>query len=727
MSQMSQKDIYIGVLKVTDAILNSLSRNSEDADLKVAIETAKDSFSKLKVGADLTLRELHSNAEWDKLTIAFYGETNAGKSTIIETLRIIKRERTKELQRSGYVEVCQKFDINEETVEALGRKRQYISDCKIELNSLELGVFDLLELRKAEEAAIREKIEILTSKVKKLPFWRRWFSSIWEIADELELKLHAERLSDFKAETKKIALEKNGEITNLQERINIAENDISALHLAMQHLERYQDGAIIGDGQSDFTREAASYEFFENDSKFVLIDVPGIEGNEEIVLDPIMQAVQKAHIVFYVTRKAVPPQKGDENGGEKGTLEKIKEHLGSQTEVWTIFNKSVKSVEQLRPAKLINSGEQDSLSVMEEEMRKQLGGHFAGSVCISAYPAFLASTENFVPGNIKSKDRKKFLAAISSSDILEKTGFSNFANKISSEMVKNARGKIVRSNFNKARNVVDDLKNEVLLLNNETFIPLCENLENQARSSSVQLDSSIESLLNGVDSVVARVVKKGRDGVRDRVYNHIDLDVSNDDFKSYLQRSVEGSVKEIEKKIPEMLEEKLKDFQEELKSIADRFHEHVHGFLNDATAMGRVDLGLHIKIDNGINVAGLIGTALGAIALAFASGGWSLVVGALGIIVSFAKALRSFFSTDYKKSQQRKAADENIDRIFSAVELEYVAQLKVKMGELESGVNVVKEKFLLPAQQAEHIVISLKDSVARLNALSQLIIKEGGL
>jgi len=38
---------------------------------------------------------LEDNAEWDKFTIAFFGETNAGKSTIIESLRIMFDEETR--------------------------------------------------------------------------------------------------------------------------------------------------------------------------------------------------------------------------------------------------------------------------------------------------------------------------------------------------------------------------------------------------------------------------------------------------------------------------------------------------------------------------------------------------------------------------------------------------------------------------------------------------------
>jgi len=51
---------------------------------------------------ELTLLEKH--AEWDKFTIAFFGETNAGKSTIIESLRILFNEQTRQelLQKNAH-------------------------------------------------------------------------------------------------------------------------------------------------------------------------------------------------------------------------------------------------------------------------------------------------------------------------------------------------------------------------------------------------------------------------------------------------------------------------------------------------------------------------------------------------------------------------------------------------------------------------------------------------
>ncbi|GAA9461197.1 hypothetical protein UBN113_05100 [Helicobacter pylori] len=51
-----------------------------------------------------------------------------------------------------------------------------------------------------------------------------------------------------------------------------------------------QDGAIIGDGRSDFTLKTQSYPFQYNHQNFILLDVPGIEGREQKVIDQISNA-----------------------------------------------------------------------------------------------------------------------------------------------------------------------------------------------------------------------------------------------------------------------------------------------------------------------------------------------------------------------------------------------------------------------------------------------------
>ena len=58
------------------------------------------------------IEKLKNSSEWDKFCIAFFGETNAGKSTIIESLRIIYDEETRRseamAQKDGYNKLMMK-------------------------------------------------------------------------------------------------------------------------------------------------------------------------------------------------------------------------------------------------------------------------------------------------------------------------------------------------------------------------------------------------------------------------------------------------------------------------------------------------------------------------------------------------------------------------------------------------------------------------------------------
>ncbi|OEJ06881.1 hypothetical protein BHE89_19140 [Shigella sp. FC1967] len=138
---------------------------------------------------------------------------------------------------------------------------------------------------------------------------------------------------------------------------------------------------------------------------FSLLDVPGIEGKEGLVLKQIEDAVQQAHAVFYITNKAAPPQTGDE--GRIGTLEKIKLHLNAQTEVWSIFNKKITNPKlSLKNRSLLSEDELSSLAGLDEIMREQLGHHYKKVVSLTALPAFLASTDCLVPGSQNAKTPK---------------------------------------------------------------------------------------------------------------------------------------------------------------------------------------------------------------------------------------------------------------------------------------------------------------------------------
>lgn len=96
------KQKYSNIGGLLDDALNSTSsivlegedENKELAAIKAALEDINASFK-------TEIDNLESSSEWDKFCIAYFGETNAGKSTIIESLRIIYNEESRWLERDA--------------------------------------------------------------------------------------------------------------------------------------------------------------------------------------------------------------------------------------------------------------------------------------------------------------------------------------------------------------------------------------------------------------------------------------------------------------------------------------------------------------------------------------------------------------------------------------------------------------------------------------------------
>ncbi|GAA9032753.1 hypothetical protein Taitung216_07870 [Helicobacter pylori] len=97
------KNIYLGVEKSIKE-LQSIFENADDKDekLKQFNQEALKVFQQLELKSLKELESLKNNEEWENFTIAFYGETGAGKSTLIECLRLFFKEPGKMDQQERF-------------------------------------------------------------------------------------------------------------------------------------------------------------------------------------------------------------------------------------------------------------------------------------------------------------------------------------------------------------------------------------------------------------------------------------------------------------------------------------------------------------------------------------------------------------------------------------------------------------------------------------------------
>lgn len=83
------KSIAVAMAEIADLKVEHKEGKKELSNIMERLRNIQSSFD-----GELDLLEQH--AEWDKFTMAFFGETNAGKSTVIESLRILFKEESRQ-------------------------------------------------------------------------------------------------------------------------------------------------------------------------------------------------------------------------------------------------------------------------------------------------------------------------------------------------------------------------------------------------------------------------------------------------------------------------------------------------------------------------------------------------------------------------------------------------------------------------------------------------------
>ncbi|MBK5409535.1 hypothetical protein JFU58_13410 [Pseudomonas sp. TH34] len=720
----SPKHIYSSVAREVDEILKKLGASSTDEQVSKAQNQTREVLGQFQAEINEHIAALEGSAEWDKFTIAFYGETNAGKSTIIETLRIMLNERSKVETQAQYKALQAKAGLTEENFAALLKSSQ---DSELLLADLESKLAELVRFHDDRRGVLVDEVSRLQQQVadKKASasLWQKLLNLFRKLPEEHQQARSALALDVAEAEGIDAVEHLKKQQREAQQQKGEAELERTRLEQQLNQLDAFADGGIIGNGSSDFTLDTQDYEFRSGEQQFVLLDVPGIEGKEAKVIDSIWSAVRKAHAVFYVTGKAAAPQKGE--GANKGTLEKIKEHLGAQTEVWTLFNKRVTNPMMLR-GDLVSADELASLDDLNSKMREQLGDNYQKVIPLSAQPAFLAVADCLPPGSPHAKNKAKFLANFTMDEVLHKTNIQQFHQVLTGDLVSDYKHKIRRSNFNKANQVVMNAKDEFDTLRLQSFMPLRDRLKEDVKGSCDQLDISLKGLKTRLETQGEQAINTFKNTVRRHIYERIERDISNDSFKAAFETLIQEGQATLEAQLPKKMEAELQRFQADIADVIERFQQYASELLEAyaKVRVGRMDtkFDLKIDIDNGLKVKNLLIT-LGSGALLFWNpAGWViLALGIAGVLFGAGKAVIGFFSSDYKMAQQRKSVDENLDKITAQLRHSMRDSLADAFPELEKKVEGLKDALAEPVRQVSEINNTLVKSIAELNKLSTKI------
>ncbi len=316
------------------------------------------------------------------------------------------------------------------------------------------------------------------------------------------------------------------------------------------------DGMIVGDGRHDFTTKYAEYKFFIDNTEFTLIDVPGIEGNENIVKDKIFEGLSKAHIIFYVHGHDAPP--------DEKIVQKIKNYIGKGVNVYSVFNIKGGTGNYDEPEErvtLLDDRKLKGASLVEETFRNALGDTYQGNICIQALLAMTAyATFNAERKDLIKKQNKLLSYFGNAENVLSFSHFKDLVDVVKGK-AKNAKSEIIESNAKKLHQQIRQAYrslSQVVTGTDDKFYEYIVNI-------NIIFSGATDGIKNGCVKVINEKFSWFEDSVCDRIKNGGD---NFDDLTNNLEDSIDVGFEKVITKEINALKEKIK---EENKKFADLF------------------------------------------------------------------------------------------------------------------------------------------------------------
>lgn len=616
-------------VRIANIVSKLKKANFKHKDIRERVEKSKEQILEVNKELSKKILDLKNIHEWNKYTIAFFGETNAGKSTVIEALRISLKEKIKAKEYQKFEKIVAKKETLDIAITKTKTKKDFYKD----KNKLLYGIL-LLFIN--------------------LKYWL---------------------------------------LQNKERRI-------------LKKLTKFKDGEIIGTGIQDFTQSCIDYNFSHNEKEYTLIDVPGIEGNEGKYEDMILQAVSRAHTVFYVVSGKIP---------ESGTVEKIKKYLKQQAEVYCIINERKNKYfpeDAQKSFQELHCNQQFSDEV-NQKMQEVLGSFYKGSVTIQALLAFygVSKTIPYSQNEKYIKNRNKFLTVFNKEEILlEKSNLSSIANLILTEL-NNTDVKIYNINIDKIIACIDFFSLKMKEVRDENYSDhLLDEISKQVNNANNSISKAPNSLMNNLRVSESSIITSAFRECEQEICDYIDkYKIEKDTFKKNCESTIERTIKKILESYKEEVERytrsEIDRINNELKRLGDRVN-------SLQTSFSRINVSNQLQVEiPSINFKDVLSFVGGVVA--WVSGGAILgsfipvvgnVVGGIigGIVGLIVQGIKVLFGGESKEAKIKRKVSEELRKL----ELEVVQ----KIGELKYQiVTQFENDIVLPIiEQNKQMVVHYK-------------------
>ncbi|UOR88233.1 hypothetical protein [Helicobacter pylori] len=350
-------------------------------------------------------------------------------------------------------------------------------------------------------------------------------------------------------------------------------------------------------------------------------------------------------------------------------------------------------------------------------MKNILGEHYMGYKAVSAQMAFYGLSSALLPETDLYKNKQKFLEIFKEEELLLKSHFKQLGEFIAGELLENSRKKIIESNCNKALKVVEQLQKAIEITIEKRIDPMIKEAQEHQQEACYNLDRSTEKFILNLTNSVFYEIDQFKSDLREKMYAHINKNIEDEECKEIFKNELIQGIETLHEDIKWRFRECEKRFDGEIKEAIKQLEYRI----KDSLAMLE-----HISIDRGFNLnfdtdSGIDGTKLatsiGGLGLlgifnAWNPMGWlALTAGIITGLVGIARSVWSFFSSRYKRSQQKKEVDKNLDKVCGIIE-------ERVRNKIENAKKIIFEKV-------ENLKARLNDPVVCYERMREGLIKAG--
>lgn len=695
---MDVRQIYkIIIDKIEDIVGVITTPDNHSMQLKRSEEMTQKMLSELQEKTQVELKHLEQQAVWDKLMIAFYGETNSGKSTTVEALRLLLDEPTKQHERKAFKKINKRYEK--------------------QLDKLNLRVEKIKEkhnksINNCEERLVKHKqfMEVAAN------------SSFYNLLNRIRIKLGG--LPGPYGDKKKRRLE---EIHNRLVTTNPLEEDHKVLKIK-KRVEDYkkaltplQDGATIGNGEQDFTQSSKEYDFEISGKQVGIIDMPGIEGKESDTEDAIRKTMDKVHCVFYVINADKLP--------ERRTIDKIKRHLYDQAEVYVLINCRAnnyildsipQSIGDLYPRLFEFKADVDDM------MSNVLHLNYKGSICVQSLLGFY-SQANLIKESPQWRKQHKLIEKFGEDALFKLSNIELLVHQLE-ELSQTMDRRVERVNILKGLSQMTNLADmldqiRTTYYSDRELSQLEELYQKFTAGTEVSLNSFKSSLQHLSQKEVDDVITRLRGELTVHIQHFINqpnilkskIAASLEQSNSYIQTDIEKSIKPILAKLESDIMFQIKEFESDVSLLSQQT-------IND---------GLHFDVDLdydyqtsmkelAINCATFVGTVLTFGSLGTLMGSWvpvlgNFVGGLLGSVAGMAIATWNWIRGDRKDIKALRQLENSLRNEIRPQLVEHIERMTSQLIEtVEEKVYQIEKEFEGEIVLYKEIVETLKSKAGEL-------------